>query len=249
MVAWVLHSLLTAALVLSASGHAADPCCRRQVLLAIAATSAAAATPGPANAITARRVIPDAQAMEALLSAHARQFRRSSPAAVAALLYEGRSIRQLVASTDVPAFTRVAVYPVEVVSDEDERDDSYSVGIYSEVERYGRVLRREVQDVSGIPTRRSLALPYADGLPTNAMFANEPDASHLPNCVLTFPTVRGTRIRLGDVCYAYLETIASVKKGDALTWCYGDGYTDRGYPTTCADSWGGVGVDIGSQVR
>ena len=53
--------------------------------------------------------------------------------AVASVLFEGQPIRQLVATANVPAFTRVAAYPVEIVSDDDAgHEDTYAVSVYQE---------------------------------------------------------------------------------------------------------------------
>lgn len=108
-------------------------------------------------------------------------------------------------------------------------------------------MRRRSTPAAGTWAHRALTLfsscgrrarAYVDGLPTIAMFANEPDAEHEPNCLFIFPTVsgRGRRVRLGDVHYGYLQTVTGVRRGAALTWCYGPSYVERGYPTTCGPS-------------
>ena len=105
-------------------------------------------------------------------------------------------------------------------------------------------MRRRSTPAAGTWAHRALTLfsscgrrarAYVDGLPTIAMFANEPDASHAPNCELVFPSTTAARVRLGDVYSGYLETTALVSKGEALTWCYGSSYLDRGYKTSCSD--------------
>lgn len=96
--------------------------------------------------------------------------------------------------------------------------------------------RRELDNISGVPTRKSLASAYFENLPTLAMYANEPGESHSPNCFLEFPVVRaGRRLRLGDVYYGILRTTRRVERGVELTWCYGSDYVDRGYLTGCRD--------------
>ena len=174
------------------------------------------------------------------MSEHAARFtggRAAAPSTVAPVVLEGRTMRQLVATMDLPAHTRVAAYPVEVVPDDDDHDDEYAIGIFQEysVVAGGRRFQREFDDVSGVPTRKSLRRKSVDGLPTIAMFANEPDAAHAPNCELVFPSTTAARVRLGDVYSGYLETTAPVSKGEALTWCYGSSYLDRGYKTSCSE--------------
>ena len=166
-----------------------------------------------------------------------RQSECSRPAAIETTRYLGRSMRQLVATTDLSTGRRVAVYPVEVVSDDDEFDDTYAVQLYAEVPLSGgRTYRRPLESVSGIPTEKSLAQMYVDGLPTVAMFANEPGPEQTPNCRFRFPTLpRGAAAAsVGDVHCGYLETITRVRSGTPLTWCYGPTYVDRGYPTSCS---------------
>ena len=88
-----------------------------------------------------------------------------------------------------------------------------------------------------MPTRKSLASAYVENLPTIAMFANEPDESYSPNCLLEFPLVRAERRPLlGDVHCGFLRTTRRVERGVELTWCYGSDYVDRGYPTSCSDA-------------
>jgi hypothetical protein len=168
-----------------------------------------------------------------LLNEHAQRFPRSTPAAIAQVVYNGRVMRQLVAAVDVPALSRMAVYPVELVADEeDEFDDTYAVRVYRQTSD-GR--RLAVEGVSGVPTSRSLSAAYVDGLPTIAMFANEPDASQTPNCRVRFPTVRAPRTpRVGDVHCGVLETTVSVRRGEPLMWCYAPPSVERAYPTVCA---------------
>ena len=76
---------------------------------------------------------------------------------------------------------------------------------------------------------------YIGGLPTLAMFSNEPGEGGTPNCLFDFPTVGG-RARVGDVRCGYLRTVTSVRRGAALTWCYGPSDVERGYSTACASS-------------
>lgn len=168
------------------------------------------------------------------MRSHATRFAHSRPAAVQTLTYSGHTMKQLVATVNVPASTRVAVYPVEVVSDADEHDDTYAVGLYQErpIDN-GQSQRVMVGSLSGIPTSQSLASAYVEGLPTNAMFANEPDKTHQPNCRFVFPTV-GAAARPGDVYFGWLETVTPVRRGTPLTWCYGPANVERGYATTCA---------------
>lgn len=166
-----------------------------------------------------------------LVQEHADRFSRGSqPAAVDSLVYNGRRIRQLVASIDVPAYTRVAAYPVELAYDVDEFDDTYAMRIYRQVGQS----RQAIDGASGILTDRSLARTYVGRLPTIAMYANEPDASQEANCVLFFPTVRSSaRLHRGDVLYGYLETKVPVEAGAPLTWCYSPSGVERIYPTSC----------------
>ena len=149
-------------------------------------------------------------------------------------------MRQLVTTVDVPPHTRVAVYPVEVMSDEAEFDDTYAMRVYREgdsgrihTSRDRHLPREVVQGVSGVLSLKSLARTRIGGLPTLAMFANEPDASHRANCRLVFPTTARATLELGEVLLGYLETTIAVSKGDPLTWCYGPAEGHRAYPTSC----------------
>jgi len=179
------------------------------------------------------------RAQQQLVRSHATRFASSRPAAVQTLSYSGHTMRQLVATASVPASTRVAVYPVEVVSDDaDEFDDTYAVGLYRERRLdNGQSQREMVGGLSGIPTSQSLASAYVEGLPTNAMFANEPDETHQPNCRFVFPTI-GAAARPGDIYVGVLETVISVRRGTPLTWCYGPPSVERGYATACSASSG-----------
>ena len=60
-----------------------------------------------------------------ILDEHAARFARAKGrlTAIETMLYNGQPMRQLVATVGLPARTRIAAYPVEVVSDE---DDDYS---------------------------------------------------------------------------------------------------------------------------
>lgn len=220
---------------------------RRGTLIAAAVAVASPVRPAVAQEFLVtspvRPATPQSQetrSMELLMNAHAKRFDTTAqyPSKISSLIFEGQTIRQLVATADVPQGTLVAAYPVEVMSDDGpEFDTMYAVGIDSEQWVSGQLVQGQFEDVSGIPTRKSLARTYRDGLPTIAMFANEPDDETLPNCLLNFPTVRALRgkprVRVGDVYCAYLETITKVRSGEPLTWCYGSTYIDRGYPTTC----------------
>lgn len=153
------------------------------------------------------------------------------------MLYKNQPMRQLVATADLPANSRVAAYPVEVVSDDDElddHDDTYAVAIYRNQQlSNGQTYRREYEGISGVPTARSLRDTFINGLPTIAMFANEPDKGGAPNCRLVFPVT--DQARTGDVVFGHLETTAPVRRGEPLTWCYGGDYVDRGYQTACSE--------------
>ena len=59
------------------------------------------------------------------------------------------------------ANTRVAVYPVEVVADAEEHDDTYAVAVYRSQGPRGE--REAVPGVTGIPTEASLARALASG--------------------------------------------------------------------------------------
>jgi len=70
-------------------------------------------------------------------------------------------MRSLVATVDLAANRRVAAYPVELVSDEDDYDRTYAPSVYLEVRRRnsnpafgGRftVGERELDNISGVPT-------------------------------------------------------------------------------------------------
>lgn len=116
----------------------------------------------------------NSQLQQSVLQEHAARFdSSSSPAAIASIAYGGQQMRSLIATVNLPPNTRVAAYPVEVVSDEDDHDDIYAVSIFREMPRSSSTTRPatrvEFDDVSGVPTRTSLAKTYIDGLPTIAM--------------------------------------------------------------------------------
>ena len=120
------------------------------------------------------------------------------------------------------------------LGNEDEFDDAYAIRLYREVQVDGRLERRPVESVAGVPTARSLAPMFVGGLPTIAMFANEPDATQTSTCRFVFPTVRAVGARLGDIHLGYLVTSIGVPKGASLTWCYSPPQDERAYPTACA---------------
>ena len=64
------------------------------------------------------------------MRAHAARFEQSTPVAVRTTSTARRRLRELVATVDIPAHTRVAVYPVELVADTQEHDDTYAVAVY-----------------------------------------------------------------------------------------------------------------------
>ena len=187
---------------------------------------------------------------ERLLQRHAARFPKSSNLAVHVGLveYNGGQIRQLVATVDLPANTRVASYPVELMPDATPHDTTYAVEVYQELrldeigssdrqctpEARGRV-RGALEGISGLPTEKSLAPAFVDGLPTVALFSNEPDTGSTPNCLFLFPKVDARSMHLaGTVHCGYLQTTKSVKAGAPLTWCYGPSYWRRvGYESSC----------------
>ena len=150
-------------------------------------------------------------------------------ARVATTVYRFRPMRELVATADIAAGTRVAAYPVEVASRAtDEFDSTYAVRLY------WRPQWQVIYGAAGVLTTKSLSRAYIDGLPTIAMFANEPDARSRPNCVLRFPSTEATSVRVGDVLSGELETIVDVPRGAALTYCYYPREVERAYPTMCS---------------
>ena len=163
---------------------------------------------------------------------NASRFARTSKAVVRPFSFEGSQEWQLVASADIPVFTRVASYPVEVLSTDDGRVDgssNYALAIYQD-DQFG-LSTTEFRGVRGIPTPRSMTRTYVDGLPAAGMYANEPTGG--PNCVFEFPHTRG-QPEAGDIASGFLMTTRPVRKGEALTWCYGDLF-QRNYKTGCAD--------------
>ena len=200
--------------------------------------AAPAAPPATSDMPTAETTAEQLQ--QCVLREHAARFDGgSTPVAVVSSTFRGRQMRSLVATVDVPPDARVAAYPVEVVSDDDSHDDTYALGIFRQLGAESSssprpAARIELDDVSGVPTRKSLARAYVDGLPTLGMFANEPDARHAPNCELIFPTTTAARVELGEVYCGYLKTIRRVRKGEPITWCYGSSYLARDYATSCA---------------
>ena len=243
--------LSAAAHLLGAQPHYSRRQASTDLAIAVAALPClpAAAAPPPTLAAPQRAATTSAEQLQQdLLRAHAARFARiqSVPAALASVVHNGKPMRSLVATVDLAANQRVAAYPVELVSDDDDHDDTYALGVFVEVRRRDpnpayrsrvTVGRREVEGISGVPTRTSLASAYVDKLPTIAMFANEPDESHSPNCALDFPLVRAERRPLlGEVLCGFLRTTMPVGRGVELTWCYGSDYVDRGYQTSCSDA-------------
>ena len=85
------------------------------------------------------------------------------------------------------ANTRVAVYPVEVVADAEEHDDTYAVAVYRSEGPRGK--REAVTGVTGIPTEASLARAFASwsgerrpglSLPTHSVAAAPQEPSRFP---------------------------------------------------------------------
>ena len=106
------------------------------------------------------------------------------------MVRNGVPMRSLVATVDLAANRRVAAYPVELVSDEDDYDRTYALGVYLEVRRRnsnpafgGRftVGERELDNISGVPTRKSLASAYFENFPTLAMYRLTSSTPQCPN--------------------------------------------------------------------
>ena len=236
---WTSQDVVTKAALFAQLLGVPPRCSRRQastdlaIVAAALPAAAAAAAPRPTLAAPQRAATASAELQQLLLKGHAARFdrTRSVLAAVASVVRNGVPMRSLVATVDLAANRRVAAYPVELVSDEDDYDRTYAPSVYLEVRRRnsnpafgGRftVGERELDNISGVPTRKSLASAYFENFLTLAMYANEPGESHSPNCFLEFPVVRaGRRLRLGDVYYGILRTTRRVERGVELTWCYG----------------------------
>ena len=124
-----------------------QPRSRRQAVVTISC----AALAFPPEATTARIDSPASTWAQSstLLREHAVRFLASPTDRVfiSSVSYNSRTMRGLAASVDLPAFTRVASYPVEVVADDEEFDDTYAVRVYR-VDASGR---KAVDGVSGIP--------------------------------------------------------------------------------------------------
>ena len=172
---------------------------------------------------------------EAIMRDHARRFVRGGniPSTVQpvqlAINGELQPMRQLVATVDLEAFVKVAAYPVEVIDYHEDYDGTYALAVYHEDEL--NYYSSTFADRIGIPTRKSLARKYVRGVPTLAMYANEPSQGQAANCIMSFPHSM-EKPRVGTVEYGYLQTTRAVRRGDALTWCYGDVYS-RPYRTSC----------------
>ena len=186
--------------------------------------------------------VPSGMSASQLASENARRFVRSTPAMVGPVVFEGSQEWQLVASVDAPIFTKVASYPVEVMSTDDFRVDAssnYALALYED-DDFGLSVR-EFREIRGIPTSRSMARTYLDRLPAAGMYANEPTESTGPNCILVFPHSRRPP-KVGDIETGYVLTTRPVKKGEALSWCYGDAFR-RNYKTGCTSLSGSVDVE------
>ena len=236
---WTSQDVVTKAALFAQLLGVPPRCSRRQastdlaIVAAALPAAAAAAAPRPTLAAPQRAATASAELQQLLLKGHAARFdrTRSVPAAVASVVRNGVPMRSLVATVDLAANRRVAAYPVELVSDEDDYDRTYAPSVYLEVRR-----RNSNPAFGGRFTVGERELDNISGVPTLAMYANEPGESHSPNSFLEFPVVRaGRRLRLGDVYYGILRTTRRVERGVELTWCYGSDYVDRGYLTGCRD--------------
>jgi hypothetical protein len=218
-----------AAIGLMLLGHGADAALESK--LSRRKVAVAALTGVVPSAANARLDSPVAtkRAQQQILNEHAaRRFSRpGTPVAISTTYYDGRRMRQLVATRDLLASTRVAVYPVELVSATGTFDTTYAMTIYKTPEF------EVITGTAGIPTRKSLSEAYVGGLPTIAMFTNEPDWDGRPNSNLIFPTTDDIGVRIGDVLCGYLETSVDVPAGAVLTTCYYEAAVPRSYPTWC----------------
>ena len=168
---------------------------------------------------------------------NAQRFDQTTPVVVEPFVFEGSEERQLVASVDIPIYTRVASYPVEVLLADDDRvrrSSNYALAIYEE-DKFGST-KSEFLGIRGIPTWRSMTHAHIDGLPAAGMYSNEPNESERPNCVLLFPQAQ-RQPKVGEIVSGYLLTTRRVRKGETLTWCYGDVFR-RNYKTWCDSSSG-----------
>ena len=169
---------------------------------------------------------PLRRAAEALATLYA----RSRPVAVVTQSIQGRKMKALCATADIPANTKVAVYIVQAYRDEDVDDTEYAVAL--------RKMSRGWHDGwSGVPTEKTLKRKRAEGLPNIAFFANEPTRKpkQEQNCYFIAPRVRVSELKEGKMAVGTLMTTRNVRKGEHLVWCYGDDY-HRSYKPAC-DDW------------
>ena len=81
----------------------------------------------------------------------------------------------------------------------------------------------------------SLPLPCR-GIPFWGYFANEPSSDQTPNCYID-PNLKENyknrkRVKEGDAIIYKLRASRNIKKGEEITWCYGDAY-ERSYTPNC----------------
>jgi len=78
--------------------------------------------------------------------------------------------------------------------------------------------------------------PPCRGIPFWGYFSNEPSGDQEPNCYID-PNIKATYknrkiLREGDSVIYKLRARWDIKKGEEITWCYGENY-DRTYSTNC----------------
>lgn len=78
--------------------------------------------------------------------------------------------------------------------------------------------------------------PPCRGIPYWGYFSNEPSGKQEPNCYIDNnlkENYRGKKIvKEGDVFIYKLRAMRDIKKGEEITWCYGEGY-ERDYDPNC----------------
>ena len=139
---------------------------------------------------------------------------------------------QVVATEDLAADQTIARYPVQLIVNRTD-DHPYAITVYYE----GRRGQRAFKNLEGQPSRAAFQHYEKDALPPIGMLLNEPTMEQVPNCRLIFLVVkkRHEKELEGTFAQAFVETIAPVKQGDALTWCYGCTYEElRDYDTPCS---------------
>ena len=137
------------------------------------------------------------------------------------------------ATKDIRKNAIVAYYKFLVKKYDEDKDgvknNMYTIIVYTKKDR-------ESSKFIGDVYEGSLREPRFN-IPFWGYFSNEPATKQKNNAFLDINLKENyknrTRVKEGDTMIYKIRALKNIKKGEEITWCYGDGYV-RDYPTSCS---------------